>query len=72
MTAWDHPSIEAMRTDPDYRDGFDDALAGWPLHLGMSTPYVEGWLAAQECRALFEHGTRGTVRQDFHDWKAGT
>lgn len=62
---------EAMRQSIDYRDGFDEGLKGWPLHLGEPTAYVEGWLAAQECRALLEHGSIGTVRQEWQAWKAG-
>lgn len=71
MSAHDRPSIDDMRSSEHYREGFDDGLAGWPLHLGEPTAYVEGWLAAQECLALLEHGIAGTVRQEWHAWSAG-
>ena len=64
------PPIVDVRRSPHYRDGFDDGLAGSPLHLGEPTTYVEGWLAAQECRALLEHGSIGTARREYEAWKA--
>lgn len=70
MTARRLP-IEDMRATRDYRDGFDDGLAGHPLHLGEPTAYVEGWLAAHECRALLEYGSIGSTRQEYEAWKVG-
>lgn len=61
----------APREARHYREGFDDGLAGHPLHLGEPTAYVEGWLASQECLALLEHGTIGTVRQEWYAWSGG-
>lgn len=59
-----------IRRSRYYREGFDEGLQGYPLHLGEPTEFVEGWLAAQECRALLEYGT-STVRQEWEAWKAG-
>ncbi len=53
-----------------YRHGFEDALDGWPLFDDEAPAYVEGWLAAHECRALLETGDRGTVRAELEGWRA--
>lgn len=60
----------AVRRHPAYREGFDDALDGVPLPIDATSPYIEGWLSAYECKALLEHGHRGTVRAEYAAWLA--
>lgn len=60
-----------VQEHPAYREGFDDALAGDVLPIDATPAYVEGWLAAYECKALLEHGGRGTVRAEWQAWREG-
>lgn len=45
----------SLQQHPGYHEGFFDALDGEPLFEDDCSPeYMAGWIAAQECRAVFD------------------
>ncbi len=44
----------SIQQHPAYHEGFFDALDGEPLFEDHSAQYRLGWLAAHDCRAVFD------------------